>query len=191
MVLFGYPLETIYLYGFIIATILTVIYIFFGDIFESIFSFGGGSVSVVTLLLSFFAMLCRLSYIGEYLFSFNSILIFVACAISFIGVFIMKILILKPIAEAEQNTVQRMDEFIGCKGKSLQQFLQKDLEVLISSQFGSNAIPAKTIGKKIFHKELKLLSRSPRWCFTCTKHRLFFKNQNYKGNSHDDSINYW
>lgn len=28
MVLFGYPLETIYLYGFIIATILTVIYIF-------------------------------------------------------------------------------------------------------------------------------------------------------------------
>ena len=40
MVLFGYPLETIYLYGFIIATILTVIYIFFGDIFELIFSFG-------------------------------------------------------------------------------------------------------------------------------------------------------
>ena len=73
-------------------------------------------------------MLCGLSYIGEYLFSFNSILIFGACAISFIGVFIMKILILKPIAEAEQNTVQRMDEFIGCKGKSLQQFLQKDLE---------------------------------------------------------------
>lgn len=128
MVLFGYPLETIYLYGFIIATILTVIYIFFGDIFESIFSFGGGSVSIVTLLLSFFAMLCGLSYIGEYLFSFNSILIFVAAfAISFIGVFIMKILILKPIAEAEQNTVQRMDEFIGCKGKSLRQFLQKDL----------------------------------------------------------------
>lgn len=30
MVLFGYPLETIYLYGFIIATILTVIYIFLG-----------------------------------------------------------------------------------------------------------------------------------------------------------------
>ena len=27
---FGYPLETIYLYGFIIATILTVIYIFLG-----------------------------------------------------------------------------------------------------------------------------------------------------------------
>ena len=51
MVLFGYPLETIYLYGFIIATILTVIYIFFGDIFESIFSFGGGSVSVVTYYL--------------------------------------------------------------------------------------------------------------------------------------------
>ncbi|WP_460292029.1 D-alanyl-D-alanine carboxypeptidase family protein, partial [Bacillus cereus] len=45
-----FQLETIYLYGFIIATILTVIYIFFGDIFESIFSVGGGSVSVVTLL---------------------------------------------------------------------------------------------------------------------------------------------
>ncbi|PEI77065.1 phosphate ABC transporter permease [Bacillus wiedmannii] len=150
MALFGYPLETIYLYGFIIATILTVIYIFFGDIFESIFSFGGGSVSVVTLLLSFFAMLCGLSYIGEYLISFNSILIFgSAFAISFIGVFIMKILILKPIAEAEQNTVQRMDEFIGCKGEVITTIPTEGFgEVLISSQFGSNAIPAKTIGKK-------------------------------------------
>ena len=84
----------------------------------------------------------------------------------------MKILILKPIAEAEQNTVQRMDEFIGCKGKSLQQFLQKDLEVLISSQFGSNAIPAKTIGKKIFHKELKLLSRESKMVFYLYKTSL-------------------
>ena len=95
-------------------------------------------------------MLCGLSYIGEYLFSFNSILIFVAAfAISFIGVFIMKILILKPIAEAEQNTVQRMDEFIGCKGEVITTIPTEGFgEVLISSQFGSNAIPAKTIGKK-------------------------------------------
>lgn len=192
MVLFGYPLETIYLYGFIIATILTVIYIFFGDIFESIFSFGGGSVSVVTLLLSFFAMLCGLSYIGEYLFSFNSITIFgAAFAISFIGVFIMKILILKPIAEAEQNTMQRMDEFIGCKGEVITTIPTEGFgEVLILSQFGSNAIPAKTVGKRYFARNRGYYRGSPRWCFTCTKHRLFFKNQNYKGNLHDDSINY-
>ncbi|MCI4060977.1 phosphate ABC transporter permease, partial [Bacillus cereus] len=54
-----------YLDGFIIATILTVIYIFFGDIFESIFSIGSGYVSFVTILISFFAKLCGLRYIGE------------------------------------------------------------------------------------------------------------------------------
>ncbi|KFN01704.1 phosphate ABC transporter permease [Bacillus clarus] len=150
MIVFGYPLEIIYLYGFIVATILTVIYIFFGDIFESIFSFGGGSTSVITLLLSFFAMLCGFSYIGEYLFSLSSIVIFsISFAVSFIGVFAMKILILKPIAEAEQNTVQRMDEFIGCRGEVIITIPKEGLgEVLISSQFGSNAIPAQSIGKK-------------------------------------------
>ncbi|MCI0767962.1 phosphate ABC transporter permease [Bacillus sp. TL12] len=150
MTLFGYPLETIYLYGFIIATVLTIIYIFFGDVFESIFSFGGGSVSIVTLLLSFLAMLCGFSYIGEYLFSLNSIVIFsLSFGISFIGVFLMKILILKPIAEAEQNTVQRMDEFVGCKGEVIITIPKEGFgEVLVSSKFGSNAIPAKTVGKK-------------------------------------------
>ena len=52
MVLFGYPLETIYLYGFIIATILTVIYIFLG-IYLNPYLVLEASVSVVTLLLSF------------------------------------------------------------------------------------------------------------------------------------------
>ncbi|MDM5187006.1 phosphate ABC transporter permease [Bacillus sp. DX4.1] len=150
MILFGYPLETIYLYGFIISAVLTVIYIFFGDIFESIFSFSSGPTSIFTILLSFLAMLCGFSYIGEYLFSWNSIVIFIlSFCISFIGVFTMKILILKPIAESEQNTVQRMDDFIGCRGEVIITIPKEGFgEVLISSQFGSNAIPAKTIGKK-------------------------------------------
>ena len=61
----------------------------------------------------------------------------------------MKILILKPIAEAEQNTMHRMDEFIGRKGEVIISIPKEGFgEVLISSQFGSNAIPAKTIGKE-------------------------------------------
>ena len=97
-------------------------------------------------------MLCGLSYIGEYLFSFNSILIFVAAfAISFIGVFIMKILILKPIAEAEQNTVQRMDEFIGCKGEVITTIPTEGFgEVLISSQFEVMQFQLKQLGKRYF-----------------------------------------
>ena len=128
-------------------------------------------------------MLCGLSYIGEYLFSFNSITIFgAAFAISFIGVFIMKILILKPIAEAEQNTVQRMDEFIGCKGEVITTIPTEGFgEVLILSQFGSNAIPAKTVGKRYFARNRGYYRGSPRWCFTCTKHRLFFKTKIIRG----------
>lgn len=119
-------------------------------------------------------MLCGLSYIGEYLFSFNSITIFgAAFAISFIGVFIMKILILKPIAEAEQNTMQRMDEFIGCKGEVITTIPTEGFgEVLILSQFGSNAIPAKTVGKKIFRKEQRLLSRESKMVFYLYKTSL-------------------
>ena len=95
-------------------------------------------------------MLCGLSYIGEYLFSFNSITIFgAAFAISFIGVFIMKILILKPIAEAEQNTMQRMDEFIGCKGEVITTIPEGFGEVLILSQFGVMQSQLKLLEKDI------------------------------------------
>ena len=182
MVLFGYPLETIYLYGFIIATILTVIYIFL-EIYLNRYLVLGADLYPLLLYYLVFAMLCGLSYIGEYLFSFNSITIFgAAFAISFIGVFIMKILILKPIAEAEQNTMQRMDEFIGCKGEVITTIPTEGFgEVLILSQFGSNAIPAKTVGKKIFRKEQRLLSRSPRWCFTCTKIAYSLKTKIIRG----------
>ncbi|MGQ0414562.1 phosphate ABC transporter permease, partial [Bacillus sp. HC-TM] len=62
-----------------------------------------------------------------------------------ISIFMMK----TPIAEAEQNTMQRMDEFIGCKGEVITTIPTEGFgEVLILSQFGSNAIPAKTVGKK-------------------------------------------
>lgn len=119
-------------------------------------------------------MLCGLSYIGEYLYSYNSLVIFGGSfAISFIGVFIMKILILKPIAEAEQNTMHRMDEFIGRKGEVIISIPKEGFgEVLISSQFGSNAIPAKTIGKKIFHKEPRSLLREFKMVFCLYKTSL-------------------
>ena len=94
----------------------------------------------------------------------------------------MKILILKPIAEAEQNTMQRMDEFIGCKGEVITTIPTEGFgEVLILSQFGSNAIPAKTVGKRYFARNRGYYRGSPRWCFTCTKHRLFFKTKIIRG----------
>ena len=60
----------------------------------------------------------------------------------------MKILILKPIAEAEQNTVQRMDEFIGCKGEVITTIPTEGFgEVLILSQF------------EVMQSQLKLLEK--------------------------------
>ncbi|PHA01172.1 phosphate ABC transporter permease [Bacillus pseudomycoides] len=148
--LFSHGLEIIYLYGFIITTFITVIYLFFSDVFESLFHIVGGPTSPVTILFSFLAMFCGFGYIFEYMLSWGSVVIFfVAFFLALIGVIAMKMLVLSPIAKAEQNTAQRMDEFIGCKGEVLITIPKEGFgEVLVSSQFGSNAIPAKTVGKK-------------------------------------------
>ncbi|PEZ06330.1 phosphate ABC transporter permease [Bacillus sp. AFS018417] len=148
--LFSHELEIIYLYGFIITTFITVIYLFFSDVFESLFHIVGGPTSPVTILFSFLAMFCGFGYIFEYMLSWGSIFIFVvAFFLALVGVITMKMLILAPISKAEQNTMHRMEEFIGCKGEVIITIPKEGLgEVLLVSQFGSNAMPAKTIGKK-------------------------------------------
>lgn len=95
----------------------------------------------------------------------------------------MKILILKPIAEAEQNTVQRMDEFIGCKGEVITTIPTEGFgEVLISSQFGSNAIPAKTIGKKDISQGTEVIIEGVQDGVLLVQNIAYsLKNQNCKG----------
>ncbi|MGG2093820.1 NfeD family protein [Bacillus sp. S13(2024)] len=148
--LFHFPIETIYLYGLIITAAIAILYLLFGDILESLFSISSGATSPFTLLFSFLAMLCGFGYILEYIFPWSSVSIFViSFFLALVGVITMKMLVLAPISKAEQNTVQRMDEFIGCKGEVLITIPKEGFgEVLVSSQFGSNAIPAKTVGKK-------------------------------------------
>lgn len=148
--LFNVPIETIYLYGLIITAAIAILYLLFGDILESLFSISSGATSPFTLLFSFLAMLCGFGYILEYIFPWGSIAIFViSFFLALVGVITMKMLVLAPISKAEQNTMHRMEEFIGCKGEVIITIPKEGLgEVLLASQFGSNAMPAKTIGKK-------------------------------------------
>ncbi|CAM4325741.1 NfeD family protein [Bacillus manliponensis] len=145
--LFTYSLSSIYLVGFIVSVLITIIYLLLSDFLEAIFSVSSGPTSPVTLILSFLSMLCGFSYIGEYLFTWNSIFIFViSFFLSLIAVLAMKMLILKPIAEAEQNTVHRMGEFIGCVGEVTTTIPKFGIgEVFLSSQVGGNALLARNV----------------------------------------------
>ncbi|WP_028403455.1 NfeD family protein [Ectobacillus panaciterrae] len=146
MTLFGYALQTLYLYGLVITGLIAVVYFIFGDIVEGIFDGVAGSSHHLTLLFSFLAILCGGGYILEYVTAWNSIAIFVvAVLISFICVLLMQAFVLVPISRSEQNTAYRTNDFVGQTGEVLISVPAEGYgEVLLASKFGSNALPAKS-----------------------------------------------
>lgn len=150
MALFGYALQTLYLYGLVITGLIAVVYFIFGDIVEGIFDGVAGSSQHLTLLFSFLAILCGGGYILEYVTAWNSIAIFVvAVLISFICVLFMQAFVLVPISRSEQNTAYRTNDFVGQTGEVLVSVPAEGFgEVLLVSKFGNNAMPAKSFAQK-------------------------------------------
>ncbi|MGB9941644.1 hypothetical protein ACO0DA_00830, partial [Bacillus subtilis] len=81
MELFGVPIQTIYLYTLIIAGSLTLLFLFFGDVFAGLSE--GIPFLNPTLVLSFFTCFSAGGYIGELVLPLSSLLIaLLSCILS-------------------------------------------------------------------------------------------------------------
>ncbi|WP_420828838.1 MULTISPECIES: NfeD family protein [Metabacillus] len=135
--MFGYPIETIYLFGLIIAGSLTLLFVFFGDAVEGIT--GGIPFLSPTLVLAFMTFFFACGYILEMTALFSAFLsVFISIFSSAILVTLLHIFVLVPLSSAEESLSYHESELKGRVGHVITSIPVNGFgEVLLSSSVGS------------------------------------------------------
>lgn len=118
MEIFGTSIESIYLTTLIIAGILTLLFIFFGEMFE-----GAGEALPIpflspTLILAFITFFSASGYIFEAILPISSLLIiFISIILSILLVIILNVFVLIPLSSAEESLAYREEDLKGRVGR--------------------------------------------------------------------------
>ncbi|MCY7781967.1 MULTISPECIES: NfeD family protein [unclassified Bacillus (in: firmicutes)] len=116
MELLDVPIQTIYLYTLMIAGSLTLLFLFFGDVFSGLTE--GIPFLNPTLVLAFFTCFSAGGYIGELTLPLSSLLIaLLSCILSIILVTLLHIFVLVPLSSAEESLAYKEDDLRGRIGK--------------------------------------------------------------------------
>lgn len=118
MELFGYQLQTIYLFGLIFGGVFTFLYILFGDLLEGIFEALSEGPINLTLVLAFITFTSASGYILEKATSIHSIVVFIiSIVLAFILVTLLNLFILIPLSQAESTLAYSEQDLKGRVGK--------------------------------------------------------------------------
>ncbi|GAB2546273.1 NfeD family protein [Gracilibacillus alcaliphilus] len=115
MTLFGYAMQDLYLWVLIIAAILTVITLLFGDLLDGIFE----AIPFLhpVLVLSFFTFFSAIGYCLEWLTNWTSVWILLIAAVAgVIFVTLLHLFILVPIRSAEGSWGYSEESLVGSTG---------------------------------------------------------------------------
>ncbi|MBO0993459.1 NfeD family protein [Bacillus sp. SD088] len=142
MTVFGYPIETIYLILLVASGVLTLLYLFFGDIFD-------GADEVIpflnpVLILAFITFFSAGGFILEKTTSLNSYIIIVISAfISLLLDVLLNVFVLVPMKSAEQSLSYTEKSLEGRVGKIIVSIPTEGFgEVVIESYSGMISKPA-------------------------------------------------
>lgn len=143
-------IHTVYLYGLIIAGALTLIYLLFSDVFDSLVSIvdiAPGSILNPVVVLGFISIFSGTGYVLEMRESFGSVTNFiVASIISLILISIIQFFILIPLSKSEQSTAESITDLIGKDGEVITTIPVNGFgEILVSSLLGSTGNVATCI----------------------------------------------
>ncbi|MGJ7918973.1 NfeD family protein [Neobacillus sp. LXY-4] len=155
MELFGYPLETIYLYALIISGAVTVLYLLFGDVLMGVMD----GIFNPTLFFSFITIFSAGGYLGEVFSSFHSGLIAsVNAVVALIIVTLLNVFVLIPISNAEESLVYKESDLRGRTGTVITAVPEDGYgEVLIESTTGRISKPAISLKKTAIPNGKKVL----------------------------------
>lgn len=157
MDLFGSSLETIYLMMLILAGILTLLYLFFGDFLE-----GFGDISPFlnpALILAFITFFSASAYILELVTSLPTLVIAaIAIVIAFILDTILNLFIFIPMASAEESLSYTEESLKGRVGKIIIPIpLNGFGEIFIESKSGMISKPAASYDNEIIAEGKRVL----------------------------------
>jgi len=159
MELFGYSLQTIYLFCLIIGGISTLLYILFGDILEGIFEILPDGFLNPTLILSFITFLSSSGYLFEKLSNLNSfIILLISVVIALILVVSLNVFILIPLSSAEESLAYKEEDLKGRVGKVIISIPENGYgEVIIEGNGGTIAMSATGFENEAIPYESKVL----------------------------------
>ncbi|MFC4024336.1 hypothetical protein ACFOUV_11075 [Oceanobacillus longus] len=157
MTIFGYPVESLYLIMLVISGLLTVLYIFFGDIAEGI----GGVFSFLNpaLILAFITIFSASGYVLEFITSFSSVtIIFISILISFILDALLNVFVLIPMSSAEQSLSYTEESLKGRVGKIIIPVPKNGFgEIVIESKSGRISKTAASYENQIIEEGQQVL----------------------------------
>ncbi|WP_408007592.1 NfeD family protein [Pseudalkalibacillus sp. A8] len=147
MELFGFSMETIYLYGLIIGGCLTLIYILMSDILEGIFEVLSETFFNPTLILSFITIFSACGYLFEIMTGMNSwLILIVSVLLAFLSVTLLNIFVLIPLSSAEESNTYAIEDLQGRIGQVITSIPSDGYgEVLISGNSGNIAKSAVSL----------------------------------------------
>ncbi len=157
MELFGTPIENIYLCVLIIAGILTILYLFFGDFIEVF-----GEISPFlnpALILAFITFFSAAAYILELVTSLSSIVIVILSSIiAFILAAVLNIFVFIPMKSAEESLSYTEDSLKGRVGKIILSVPEDGFgEIVIKSKSGTISKPAASYDNDLIQEGTRVL----------------------------------
>lgn len=156
MEIFGYDIQTIYLFGLVISGICTLLLILFGDFLDGLFP---DSFLSPTLIFSFLTFLSASGYIFEKVLSFTSFIIFLfALVLAFILVTLLNVFVLIPLSSAEESIVYKEEDLKGRIGRVITSIPVDGFgEVVIEGISGTIAKSAKSFNNEPIPYDEKVL----------------------------------
>ncbi|OCA88064.1 hypothetical protein A8F94_09600 [Bacillus sp. FJAT-27225] len=140
----GLPMDTIYLYGLMIAGGLTLLYVFFSDLLDG--ALDGLDFFNPVLLFSFVTFLSAGGFIFEKLTPLSHVVILIICSVlSVILVTLLNVFVFVPVRNAEVSLTYTESDLRGRIGKVITSIPTDGYgEVMIDSISGRISKPAKS-----------------------------------------------
>lgn len=145
--MFGYPIETVYLFMLIVSGSLTFVYILLSDILDGIFDVPDHPLFSPQLIFSFFTVWSATGYLFEkYTGMPSSAIGFLSAGIAFIVVLLLHFFVFIPLRSAEASLHYSETDLEGDVAKVIVPVPTDGFgEILIERTSGTIAKPAKSL----------------------------------------------
>ncbi|WP_416147327.1 hypothetical protein ACM26V_13975 [Salipaludibacillus sp. HK11] len=160
MEIFGYDIESIYLFLLIAGVVLTVLYIFVGELLEGLMDIGGDAFLNPITFIGYITLFGGLGYVLETMAFFISsgMIILINLVVSAIVIVLVNYFIILPVKRSEKNMSYSMNDLKGTVGDVFTSIPADGFgEVIISRTHGTVSKPAKSFDHEELPEGTKIL----------------------------------
>lgn len=160
MELFGYDIESIYLFLLIAGVVLTILYIFVGELLEGLMDVGGDAILNPITLIGYITLVGGLGYVLETVGFFlgSGMILLINLVTSAIVIVLVNYFIIIPVKRSEKNMSYSINDLKGTVGEVFTTIPADGFgEVIISRTHGTVSKPAKSFDDEELLEGTKIL----------------------------------